>query len=72
MTTMQPALGKEHYVSAAAYDVERERVLLREWVCLGRLETIMGDSLDTPAVNRTDSHDRFGSSGRVAPGKACG
>jgi phenylpropionate dioxygenase-like ring-hydroxylating dioxygenase large terminal subunit len=33
---MQPALGKEHYVSAAAYDVERERVLLREWTCVGR------------------------------------
>jgi phenylpropionate dioxygenase-like ring-hydroxylating dioxygenase large terminal subunit len=33
---MQPALGKEHYVSPAAYDVERERVLMREWTCVGR------------------------------------
>jgi Rieske 2Fe-2S family protein len=65
VTALQPALAKEHYVSPAAYDVERERVLAREWTCVGRLETIMGDSPDTPAANGADAHDRFGS-GRVA------
>ena len=36
MTGLQPALPRELYVDPAAYAVERERVLLREWTCVGR------------------------------------
>lgn len=36
-TELQAALPKRHYVDAAAYADEHERVLVRSWFCAGRL-----------------------------------
>jgi Rieske 2Fe-2S family protein len=44
-SVMQRALGKEHYVDAGAFTVERERVLGREWFCVGRADAL---GLDRP------------------------
>jgi len=38
MAGLQAALPREHYVDPATHVVERERVLLHEWTCIGRLE----------------------------------
>ena len=35
--TLQAALPRELYVDAASFERERERVLLREWTCVGRV-----------------------------------
>jgi Rieske 2Fe-2S family protein len=35
--TLQAALPRELYVDPAAWQRERERVLLREWTCVGRV-----------------------------------
>jgi glycine betaine catabolism A len=40
MATLQPALGKEHYVDAASFRIEVDRVLAREWSCVGRLDQL--------------------------------
>jgi Rieske 2Fe-2S family protein len=40
MATLQPALGKEHYVDAASFRTEVDRVLAREWCCAGRLDQL--------------------------------
>ena len=37
---LQAALPREHYVDDATHRVERERVLLREWTCIGRLDEL--------------------------------
>ena len=37
---LQAALPREHYVDPATYSVERQRVLLREWTCVGRLDDL--------------------------------
>jgi len=42
---MKRALAKEHYVDAGAFTVERERVLAREWLCVGRADAL---GLDRP------------------------
>ena len=34
--TLQAALPRELYVDPAAFEREREQVLLREWTCVGR------------------------------------
>jgi glycine betaine catabolism A len=38
--TLQAALPKHHYVSADSFAAERERVLVREWTCVGRLDDL--------------------------------
>ncbi len=40
MAGLQAALPREHYVDEATHRVERERVLLREWTCVGRLDDL--------------------------------
>ena len=35
--TLQAALPRELYVDAAAWERERDQVLLREWTCVGRV-----------------------------------
>jgi Rieske 2Fe-2S family protein len=40
MTSLQAALPKHHYVDPASFAVERERVLVREWTCIGRLDDL--------------------------------
>lgn len=40
MGELQAALPREHYVDDATHRVERERVLLREWTCVGRLDQL--------------------------------
>ena len=40
MTGLQAALPREHYVDEATHRVERERILLREWTCIGRLDDL--------------------------------
>ncbi len=47
MTGLQAALPREHYVDAALHDVERDRVLSREWTCIGRLDDL---ALTAPGV----------------------
>jgi Rieske 2Fe-2S family protein len=37
MATLQAALPREHYVDEATHVVERDRVLMHEWTCVGRL-----------------------------------
>jgi glycine betaine catabolism A len=37
---LEAALPPELYIDPAAYSVERERVLLREWTCAGRLDEL--------------------------------
>jgi Rieske 2Fe-2S family protein len=37
---LQAALPREHYVDESAHAVERSRVLLREWTCVGRLDDL--------------------------------
>jgi Rieske 2Fe-2S family protein len=37
MAQLQAALPRAHYVDAELHRVERERVLAREWTCIGRL-----------------------------------
>jgi len=37
---LQAALPKEHYVDPAAFAVERERVLTKEWTCAGRVDDL--------------------------------
>ena len=38
--TLQPALPKSHYVDESAWRVEREKVLLHSWTCVGRLDEL--------------------------------
>jgi glycine betaine catabolism A len=45
MAGLQAALPREHYVDPATHAVERSRVLLREWTCVGRLDEL-GLALD--------------------------
>jgi glycine betaine catabolism A len=40
MAGLQAALPREHYIDPAAHALERERVLLREWTCAGRLDEL--------------------------------
>jgi Rieske 2Fe-2S family protein len=40
MSNLQPALGKEHYVDAASFRIEVDRVLAREWSCAGRVDQL--------------------------------
>ena len=40
MAELQAALPREHYVDAATHDLERDRVLLREWTCIARLDEL--------------------------------
>jgi Rieske 2Fe-2S family protein len=40
MSSLQPALGKEHYVDAARFRIEVDRVLAREWSCAGRVDQL--------------------------------
>ena len=40
MAGLQAALPREHYVDPDTWRTERERVLLREWTCLGRLDEL--------------------------------
>ena len=40
MAGLQAALPREHYVDGATHRVERERVLLHEWTCVGRLDDL--------------------------------
>jgi phenylpropionate dioxygenase-like ring-hydroxylating dioxygenase large terminal subunit len=37
---LQAALPRQHYVDEATHDLERSRVLLREWTCTGRLDDL--------------------------------
>jgi Rieske 2Fe-2S family protein len=37
---LQAALAREHYVDEAMHRLERERVLLHEWTCIGRLSDL--------------------------------
>jgi len=37
---LQAALPKEHYVAPASFAVERERVMVREWTCVGRVDDL--------------------------------
>ena len=38
MGELQAALPRDHYVDAEVHSTELERVLLREWTCIGRLD----------------------------------
>ena len=40
MAGLQAALPREHYVDDSTHRVERERVLLHEWTCIGRLAVL--------------------------------
>lgn len=40
MGELQAALAREHYVDEATHRLEHERVLLREWTCIGRLSDL--------------------------------
>ena len=40
MTGLQAALPREHYVDPGTHALERQRVLLREWTCAGRLDDL--------------------------------
>lgn len=40
MRKLQAALPRHHYVDAASWRVERERIFLSEWVCVGRLDEL--------------------------------
>ncbi|CUR60206.1 conserved hypothetical protein [metagenome] len=40
MTGLQPALPREMYVEQAAWEREREVVLMHEWTCVGRLDDL--------------------------------
>jgi len=40
MAGLQAALPREHYVDADQHRIERERVLSREWTCVGRLDDL--------------------------------
>jgi len=46
--TLQPALPKSHYVDEGSWKLERERVLLNEWTCAGRLDAL---GLAEPGTN---------------------
>jgi Rieske 2Fe-2S family protein len=48
--SLQPALPKAHYVDATAFALERERVLAREWHCVGRVAELGLDRPDRLAV----------------------
>ncbi|HTW18705.1 MAG TPA: aromatic ring-hydroxylating dioxygenase subunit alpha [Mycobacteriales bacterium] len=37
MPALQPALPKQHYIDAASFRTEVDRVLAREWTCVGRV-----------------------------------
>jgi glycine betaine catabolism A len=45
VTSLQPALPKQHYVDETAFRTERERVLAHEWYCAGRVDRL---GLDRP------------------------
>jgi Rieske 2Fe-2S family protein len=38
--TLQPALPRNHYIDESSWVVERERVLMRSWTCVGRLDEL--------------------------------
>jgi glycine betaine catabolism A len=43
--TLEPALPRDWYVDPASWRTERERVLLREWTCVGRRDDLgLGDA----------------------------
>jgi Rieske 2Fe-2S family protein len=48
--TLQEALPRELYVAPAAWARERERVLLREWTCVGRVSDLGLDQPERAAV----------------------
>jgi Rieske 2Fe-2S family protein len=48
--TLQAALPRAMYVDASAWERERERVLLREWTCVGRRRDLGLDRPDQVAV----------------------
>ena len=50
MASLQPALPKEHYVDPATYRVEADRVLAREWSCVGRVDELGVDQPGRVAV----------------------
>jgi glycine betaine catabolism A len=37
---LKPALAKEHYVDSASFRLEVDRVLAREWACVGRVDDL--------------------------------
>lgn len=49
---LEPTLPRDAYVSAAVFDAERERIFAREWVLVGREESIPaeGDYLDVSVL----------------------
>jgi Rieske 2Fe-2S family protein len=60
-TSLQPALPKQHYVDASSFRIEVDKVLAREWTCVGRL----GD-LEIDRPGRVAVLDVFGESIFVA------
>jgi glycine betaine catabolism A len=58
---LQPALPKEHYVDPGSFRVEVDRVLAREWTCVGRVAEL---GVDRPG--RIAVLDVFGESVLVA------
>jgi Rieske 2Fe-2S family protein len=48
--TLQAALPRELYVDPASFERERERVLLREWTCVGRAGDLGLDAAERVAV----------------------
>jgi glycine betaine catabolism A len=50
VTSLQPALPKAHYVDPASFRTEIDRVLAREWTCVGRLSELGVDRPGRVAV----------------------
>ncbi len=52
---LEPTLPREAYVSAAIFDCERERIFAREWVLVGREESVPseGDYLDVDVLGES-------------------
>ena len=48
--TLQAALPRERYVDPSAWQHERERVLFREWTCVGRVSDLGLDNPEPVAV----------------------
>jgi Rieske 2Fe-2S family protein len=53
--TLEPTLPRDAYISAAVFDVERERIFAREWVLVGREESVpaTGDYLDVDVLGES-------------------
>ncbi len=63
--TLEPALPRDWYVDPASWSTERERVLLREWTCVGRRadlglgeprRVVVGDVLGESVLLTSDEH----------------